>query len=374
MTQQMLQPGYDSSKFVHVDDIAMNNKTTALLKKATACYRKHFPEAKTWYGRCIFVSWHCPLDCSFCFRAAPKHKKQHPSNKRRSMGSMLIEALFCKIFKWRIEFLTGGYGTMTYDELIEVIKNVSAVYGEKIWLNFGVLPPAFIEKCRPYVKGITASMETLHPKIHQKVCPKKPIKPYNTMLTNITGMMKSIAVIVGLGDTQEDIHYLFEAVEKHNLDRVTIYALKPVPGSPFTEGPSPEEYVWWIASLRLKFPTLEIIAGTNLRRCEEAGYLMKAGANAVTKFPVTKQFGTQKAKLVTQFIEQENRNFFSNLTVFPDVNWDREIDALPIKDQYKQEMKQKLPSYLKTFKNPVDKDKYVTLHRLSSNTSHKAQQ
>lgn len=354
--------GYDPSKFIHVDDIKLSSETVALLGKASAVYAKNF-DGKTWYGRCIFISWHCPLDCTFCFRAPESHKSSHPETQKRSMGSILLEALFCKVFKWRIEFLTGGYNTMPFEQLIEVAKNVSAVYGEKMWLNMGVLSDSQLEQCKPYVKGICSSMETLHPELHKEVCPKKPIAPYDKMITQIEkqgDLKKSIAVIVGLGDSIDDIHYLFDFIEKHKLDRITLYALKPVKGSPFTKGPSVEDYVTWIANIRLKFPKLEIIAGTNLRRSEEVGYLIRAGANAVTKFPATKQFGTKKALLIEKLIKDEGREFTSNITTLPEIDWISEIDKLDISDEHKADMKEKLPLYLKAFENPVDKDKEVT--------------
>ena len=163
-----------------------------------------------------------------------------------------------------------------------------------------------------------------------------------------------------MGDKIEEIQYLFDFIDKHQLDRVTIYALKPVKGTEYTEGPSVEEYLQWISRIRIKFPKLEIIAGTNLRRCEEAGYLMQAGANAITKFPATKQFGTKKAKLIEKLIMDEKREFRSNLTKIEGIEWEKEIDTLMINKEYKEEMKEKLPAYLKKFRNPVDVDKGVS--------------
>ncbi len=352
---------YNAQTFLHVDEIKIAEETKELLEQATQVYKENF-SGKTWYGRCIFLSWYCSLgDCTFCFRTTQKHKIKHPKGSKRSMGSVLLEALFCKLFGWRIEFLTGGYGIMPFPELVEFAKNVSSVYGEKIWLNLGALSEKHLEELKPYVKGICGSMETLHPELHKEVCPSKPIAPYVVMFSCLEGFKKSIAVIVGLGDTIEDMKYLFDFVEKHKLDRVTMYALKPVPGLEFTEGPSVEEYVEWIARLRLRFPSLEIIAGTNLRRSEEVGYLMKAGANAITKFPATKQFGTKKACLLDSLIKKEGRDLISNFVSLPEIDWDAEIDSLEIKEEYKQEMRDKLGPYLAKFRNPKDQDKEMKL-------------
>ncbi len=346
---------YDHTKFLHSDEIKLSSETLELLKEASSVYKANF-DCKVWYGRCIFISWYCGRgSCKFCFRSTQKHKIMHPEGSRRSMGSILLEALFCKVFNWRIEFLTGGYDIMPFPELLEIIKNVYKVYGEKLWLNLGVLKEEEIEAVRPYVGGICSSLETLTPKLHDEVCPDKPIKPYAEMFSKLKGLKKSICVIIGLGDKESDISYLFDFVEKYDIDRVTMYALKPVFGTGFTHGPTVEEMVRRIAKLRIRFPKLEIIGGTNLRRAEDAGWLVKAGANAITKFPATKQFGTEKAKIVERLVSEE-REFISNLSCVPPIDWEKEIMGLDIEEKYKQEMLEKLDGYLHKFRNPRDID------------------
>ena len=252
----MQQTSYDPHQFVHVEDIKIKQETELLLQEATKVYKENF-DGKTWYGRCIFISWYCSLaDCTFCFRSTNAHKERHPETSRRGMGSMLLEALFCRLFNWRIEFITGGYGIMQFPDMLEIVKSISTVYGEKIWLNIGVIAPAHLKELKPYVKGVYASLETVTPKLHDYVCPSKPIKPYEMMFDKLDGFKKSIAIIVGLGDTIEDIKYLFDFIEKHQVDRITLYALKPVRGTEYTHGPSVEEYITWIAKLRIKFPKL----------------------------------------------------------------------------------------------------------------------
>jgi biotin synthase-like enzyme len=348
---------YNPKRFIHQENIKISKETKLMLERASKTYWENF-DGKTWYGRCIFLSWYCSLgDCKFCFRSTQRHKIQHPENSKRTIASVLLEALFCKKFNWRIEFLTGGYGIMPFEELLEYIRLVSAVYGEKIWLNLGIMQPEHLEKVRPYVKGICASLETATPRVHEHVCPSKPIAPYEKMFKEMKGFKKSVAVIVGLGDKFEEAIFLEKFIETHKLDRITVYALKPVAGTEFTEGPSVEEYVKWLATLRIRFPKLEIIAGTNLRRCEEVGYLIKAGANAITKFPATKQFGTLRAKMVEKLVKKEGRNFISNLSDISqvdEIDWGKEIDKLEIDEAVKKEMKEKVEWYLEKFRNPVE--------------------
>ena len=186
----------------------MDNNTITernhLIKQANQIYNQN-NKPIAWFGRCIFLSWYCSLgDCTFCFRTTQKHKIQHPKESRRSMSSLLMDALFCKVFNWRIEFLTGGYGIMPFSELLNIIKNVSVVYGEKIWLNLGVMAPSHIEQVKPYVKGIVSSLETMTPSIHEYACPSKPIEPYDKMFTTLDGFKKSIGCSKDVYDMFKD--------------------------------------------------------------------------------------------------------------------------------------------------------------------------
>ncbi|RME55237.1 radical SAM protein [Candidatus Woesearchaeota archaeon] len=319
-----------------------------LIKKANKVYHENFPNV-CWYGRCIFLSWYCELGtCKFCFRSTVKHKIRYSKNAKRSLPSILVEALLCKKLNWRIEFLTGGYGIFPLNELVEITRLVSKVYGEKIWLNLGAINQEDLELFRPYVKGIVASIECINPELHKKICPDKPIEPYEQMFSNAKDLLKSITIVIGLGEKKEDFQLLADFIKKHNLNRITFYALKPVKGTEFESsgGPSTEEYLWWIAQTRITFPELEIIAGTTPRRYEEVGKILDAGANAFTKFSATKMFNTMQAKTIVNDVKKTGREFKSVLTNMPEIDWDGEVKNLDIDDNLKLQVKEKLKLYL----------------------------
>ncbi|MFT4312143.1 MAG: radical SAM protein [Candidatus Woesearchaeota archaeon] len=344
-------------QFIHHKDIKLSEKTRNLLKQANEIYLKNFSNT-IWYGRCIFFSWFCKkATCTFCYRSTLKHKIAHQKNHHRSIGSMLSEALLCKELGWRIEFLTGGYQEdNVFNDIVLYAKLITKVYGEKIWVNIGWMTKEQVEQLRPYIKGICASIETPTPHLHKQVCPDKPIKPYENMFANASDVKKSAAFIVGLGDTDEDFQYWVDFIQKQKLDRITVYALKPIKGGAFTQGPTSDQYLQWLAKLRIAFPKLEIIGGTNLRRSEEVGYMIRAGVNAITKFPATKQFATKKAHKITDLITEQDRIFTSNLTTLPPINWDEKIDQLDIEPEYKKQLKETFPVYLKQLQNPQDID------------------
>ena len=321
-----------------------------LVKEANRVYLNNF-KPETWFGRCIFLSWYCDVGtCKFCYRSTQKSIIKNASHARRSLPSILTEALLAKKLNWRIEFLTGGYKIFPINELVDIAKKVSKIYGEKIWLNLGALKKQELELFKPYVKGIVGSIETIEPSLHNKICPNKPIKQYEKMLNHAKDFKKSITIVIGLGEKKEHFPLLCDFIKKHKLSRITFYALKPIKGTPYTKGPSTEDYVWWIANTRINFPTLEIIAGTTLRRVNEVGKVLEAGANAITKFPITKKFGSEEAKIMENQIKLSGRKFKGYLTKLPNINWNKEIEQTELDNDLKQKIKITLNQYLTKMK------------------------
>lgn len=231
---------------------------------------------------------------------------------------------------WRLEFLTGGYQIFSFAEMQEIVQMVAGVYGEKIWINLGVLEKRELEQLKPYVEGVCASIETVEEGLHDRVCPDKPIKPYAEMLkvAGKKGFKKSITIVVGLGEKKKDFELLAKFIEEHKLDRITFYALKPVKGTEFTTSPTVEDYAWWIAQTRIHFPKLEIIAGLTPKRADYVEMLLKAGVNGITKFPAIREFGSREAKLIEKQVKKGRREFKGSLVKFPRVDWAEKVKEL----------------------------------------------
>ena len=307
-----------------------------------------------WFGRCIFLSWYCERGtCDFCFRSVAKHKIKHASDAKRSLGSVIAEALIIKSCGWRIEFLTGGYGIYPFSDLVRFCKLVAQVLEEKIWINLGTLSSQEMKELKPYVEGIVASLETCEPKLHDKVCPDKKLEPYYEMLdvAKDMGFKTSATLVIGLGEKEEDYLYVKDMITKHKLDRITVYALRPVAGTPYKTGPTSGEMEFWISSIRKDFPAIEIIAGTAIYRIDEIPMLIKVGANAITKLPATKIFNTSYGKKVELEVKKSKKNFASRF-VWKDISkcdFDSKIDKLDLTDSEKKEVKKCLSLYLKKF-------------------------
>jgi biotin synthase-like enzyme len=330
----------------------INTDFNSLISKAKEIYKSNFP-METHFGRCVFVSWFCErATCKFCYRSTYQHKTKHASNAKRSMSSMIADAIIGKYLGWKFEYLTGGYGVFSFDELAEIAKNISIVYGHKIWVNIGALDEAQMLKLKPYVEGICASIETVEPNLHNSICPDKPIKPYSDMLklADKLGLKKSITIVIGLGEKKEDINLLFDFIEKHKLDRITFYALKPVKGTIYTSSPEPEDYAWWIAQTRIKFPKLEIIAGLTPKKVDYVELILNAGANAITKFPAVNEFNSKKANLIETLANNAGRRFNGSLTKIPNTDWTSIISKLPFDQKLKDSITLKLSQNLDKMK------------------------
>jgi len=323
-----------------------------LITTAESVYNDNF-EKTAWFGRCIFLSWYCERGtCTFCFRSTQKHKIQHAEKARRSLASVLAEAMLIKGLGWRLEFLTGGYGICDDQELVRMVKLVHQVLKEKLWINLGEIGSEMLHNLQPYVEGVVSSIETVEPSLHTQVCPDKPIGPYVEMMKSAKdlGFKISMTVVIGLGEKREHIDLLKEFITDNSITRITVYALRPVANTPFTKGPDPLDVAWWIAQLRISFPTLEIIAGSAQYRIPELHLLLKAGANAITKLPATNIFNTDKGKQVEEQVRLAGRTFSSmftcnNLSTLQD--WGAMLDGVDITADEKKDVLILLQQYLK---------------------------
>ena len=305
---------------------------------------------KIYFGRCIFLSWYCERGtCKFCFRSTIKHKIKHSASAKRSLASIMTDAVIGRHMGWSIEFLTGGYGIFSFDEIVDIAKKVSRIYGKKIWLNLGVLNRYELQRLQPYVEGVCASIETIEEKRHNELCPDKPIEPYEEMLQTAKelGFKRSITIVVGLENSIRDLDILHNFIKKHGIERITFYALKPIKGSPFNESPGPEYYAEWIKRTREEFPEIEIISGLTPKNPEYTKYVVRAGTDAITKFPVLKKFNSEETRMIERMVKEEGFEFEGHLNELPDVDFHEEVANLDLEPGLKEKINEKIEQYLR---------------------------
>lgn len=313
---------------------------------------------KTQFERAIFLSWYCAKgDCKFCYMSTQKNLIKDPKKARRSFASILAEAIICKKIGWKIEFLSGGYESFTKEELLFLIKNIYKIYGEKLWLNIGILSKKDLKLFKPYIEGVCGTIETINPKLHKEICPSKPIKPVENMFKYCDefNIKKSITIIIGVGETLKDFSLLKEFIKKNKIDKITFYRLKPQKGT-FFEGkkePSIDYYVEWVKKTRKEFPKLHITVGSWLTHLDEIHLLLEAGADNITKFPSIKLFNSKYAKKIEEEVKKANRKFIGTLTKLPEINIKKEINKLELDEKLKKEVKVRLERYLERMKKPL---------------------
>ncbi len=320
-----------------------------MIEKADKIYKENFPLI-TRFERAIFVSWYCSIgDCTFCYMSTQQEKISEPRKARRKLEGVLAEAYLCAKLGWEIEFISGGVESYTMDELEELLRYVYLITGKKQWLNIGIMGRDRLERFKPFLEGVTGTIETVNPEIHKIVCPSKPVKPIEFMFDSAgqIGLKKAMTIIIGLGESIEDFPLLDEFIRKHNVSRIIFYALNPIKGTPFEgkQGPEIEYFVEWIARTRIAFSKLEIIAGIWVSRVDYTGLILKAGANYLTKFPALKLFGSEHARAFVKNAEKE-RKFLGTLTELPEMELS-EIDRMDIPISLREKTKAKISEYVK---------------------------
>ena len=321
---------------------------------------------KIYFERGIFITWYCSVgDCTFCYMSTQKSRIKDPLMARRTKESILAEVLLCKILNWKIEFVSAGYGSYVFPDMVNMIKDIVSVYGEKVWLNIGALKEPQIKQLKDYIVGVSGSIETLSPSIRGKVCPSKPLKWFEDMfgLCNQYGLKKAITIILGLGETEDDFGYVKDFIAKHGIDQVTFYRLVPVKGTAF-ENAAPitaEYFAGCIRRTKKDYPHLKIIAGSEEKYFEEFSGLIAAGADGVTKFHAIKKFGSGSAARMEFAVRSSGREMGSNMTQFPEVDINSEVNALPFADDLKERIASKLQVYLDTMKKSIHKNSIAVM-------------
>ncbi|MGF7117118.1 radical SAM protein [Methanobacterium oryzae] len=269
--------------------------------------------------RAIFLSWWCDKgDCLFCYMSAQKPKIKEPAKARRNVNSILAEAELCRRTDWKIEFLSGGYGSFSTREIKDISSKIYGITGEPVWLNIGITKD--LEAYGDEIAGITGAVEVANPDLHDKICPSKSLEDITEMLevAGDLGFQKAITIILGLGEAPEDLKYLHQMIKDIGIDRVTFYSLNPHKETVYENMPQPASlyYAGVVAATRIKFPKLKIITGTWIDNLANIGPLLLSGTNGLTKFPLFKMFGTRYGKRVEEEVHWAGKELIGTFTDF----------------------------------------------------------
>ena len=194
-----------------------------LIEKANETTLRHHGDLIT-LERAVFLSWWCDKgDCKFCYMSTQKNKIKDPTKAKRRVNNILAEAEMCSRLGWNIEFLSGGYKSFTTQEIKSIAENIHSITGDGVWLNTGITSE--LEEYGSEIKGITGAVEAANPEFQKTVCPSKPLDQISDMLDKAgdLGFKKAITIILGLGETFEDVEYLKDYIREHKIDSVVAY-------------------------------------------------------------------------------------------------------------------------------------------------------
>ncbi len=294
----------------------MDSNMFDLIKKANDITLKNHGNLIT-LERAVFLSWWCDKgDCAFCYMSTQKNKIKDPKKARRNINNIYAEAEMCKRLDWNIEFLSGGYESFTTQEIKEIATTIKDITDDGVWLNTGITDE--LEEFGSEIKGITGAVEVANPNIHKRVCPSKKLEDISNMMdvAGDLGFKKAITIILGLGETLEDVDYLIDYIKDHKIDRVIFYSLNPHKETIYANSSQPASlyYAQVVSQVRLAFPEIEIICGTWIDNLANIGILILSGANGITKFPLFKMFGTKYGKRVEEEVKWAGRELKGTFT------------------------------------------------------------
>ncbi|MBN1386398.1 radical SAM protein [Candidatus Woesearchaeota archaeon] len=305
---------------------------------------------RVFFERAIFISWYCAKgDCKFCYMSTQKDKIADPGRARRSTPSILAEAILAKKLNWKIEFISGGIHSFSKKELVSLLNHVYNIYGEKLWLNLGVLDEDLIRQLLPITEGICSTVECINPVVHDQVCPSKPLSEVleQFRICDRYNLKKSITIIIGLGESEDDIPLLIDFIRDHGISKMTFYALNPIRGTIFKKGPDKDYFLRWIKETRAACPDLHIVAGHWVDRVDYIREMIIAGADSITKYPAFRLFGSSHSKELERNIGSD---FASNLTEMPDFDVDKELKKYGFEDRLNSQVKGKIERYLEVMR------------------------
>jgi len=284
-------------------------------KKAFKITKKHFGNTVS-FERALFLGWHCNLKepCKFCYMSTQKDKIKDPKKARRRLESILAEAILMKRIGWKLEFISGGYG-YTSKEINNIAEMIAYTQKCKQYLNVGVVDLDNINL--DVIEGVVGAVETVS-KNRDSICPGKPLDKIidNLLKAKDLGLKTGITIILGLGETEEDIEKLLNLIEELDLNKITFYSLNPQKGTIYENKPSVStiEYMQWVSSVRLNFPDIKIITGVWVDKIPMISPLIMSGSNVITKFPLFSVFGTKEAHWIEKEIRSTGKELLGTFT------------------------------------------------------------
>ncbi|MFT4313102.1 MAG: radical SAM protein [Candidatus Woesearchaeota archaeon] len=340
------------SKFLA--QIHENNKTHTvsqaelqeLLQTAQEIYQKEF-DGSVWFERSIFTNWTCGIaDCRYCYLST---KPKLDKTAVRQKSSILAECIICRLMGWNIGYITGGLRVEKTEYMIELLKDMQTVLGYKPRMNYGPYSHKEIMQFKPHVSGLGCAIESFDEKLHEFICPSKPLPSLLRFLRDCqkVDVPNFITIILGIGERKEDIQDVIEKITEYNIDTVQLCFLKPQEKTVFTDIPPPNiEYMaWWCAKLRIAYPKLHIKIALVRDRIADFSLLLQAGANSFSRYFVFSDFASPFAHELEEACKRVNRKLQGNFTQMPEFSLREEVKVCQFSEELQEDIIKKAIRY-----------------------------
>jgi biotin synthase len=253
-----------------------NNDEVLLLMQAAFKVRKHFYGKKVKLNMIINAkSGHCPEDCGYCSQSivSTAPVKKYSMLDKDTLLAGAREAVTRKAGTYCIVASGKGPTEKELDQVVEAVREIRATMPLKICACLGILKDDQAERLAKAgvhrynhnlntSKDNFSSITTTHT-YNQRIETVETVKAH--------GMSPCSGVIIGMGETNQEIVEMAYALRELDADSIPINFLNAIPGTPLENAgrTSPMKALKVLALFRFICPSKEIrVAGgreVNLR-------------------------------------------------------------------------------------------------------------
>ena len=262
----------------------------SLFRTARSLRRKYFRDRIYFYGF-LYISTYCRNDCNFCFyrvsnRVSPRYRKSEDeviaaAVELAQSGVHLIDLTMGE----DPYFFTGK--SNGFDAFCRLVEKVKAAAGLPVMVSPGVVPERVLAGLvEAGADWFSCYQETHNRDLFQRL---RPGQDYDArlnikQLAHEHGLLIEEGILVGAGETAEDIAHSLEVMQTLDADQVRAMNVVPQAGTPMQNhpGPDPVKELSIIALMRLVFPGKLIPATLDVEGLDGLKQRLEAGANVVT--------------------------------------------------------------------------------------------
>jgi methylornithine synthase len=262
----------------------------ALFKTARDLRSIYFQDNIFLYGF-LYISTYCRNNCRFCFYRVSNKEALRYRKEETQIAAAAIDLAQSGV---HLIDLTMGEDPeffnnqeRGFDQLICLVETVKETTRLPIMVSPGVVSEQVLEKlAAASVTWFACYQETHRRTLFEQL---RPGQSYDARLNSKTlahkyGLLTEEGILVGVGETPEDIAHSIEVMRTLDADQVRAMNFVPRQGTPMENHPPPDplQELLIIALLRLVFPDRLVPATLDVEGLAGLKRRLEAGANVVT--------------------------------------------------------------------------------------------